>query len=214
LLRSTKIEVELLAITPDSEKLIEQAGRTCYQSHDHTKAGSEKSFIEKIIKNGHHSVLEHATATFRIAGVSRSFTHQLVRHRLMAISQQSQRYCNAANFAYVMPMAIKDNPQAAKFFDEFMAIAKDRYHKLQQMGLKNEDARYVLPNAVCSEIVISANFRELRHIFTVRCSKKAQLEIRRCALVMLNIMKQQAPAVFADFVIDEQNQTASSPFVH
>ena len=211
-MESDKMKVELLAITPDCERLIEQAGRTCYQSHDYTKPGSEKCFIEKIIKNGHHSVLEHDYATFRISGVSRTFTHQLVRHRLMAISQQSQRYCNENNFDYVTPVAIKDNPQAAKLFDEFMAIAKDRYCKLQQIGLKNEDARYVLPNAVCSEIVISANFRELRHIFALRCSKKAQLEIRKCALAMLKIMKQQAPAVFGDFVIDEQNQTASSPF--
>ena len=82
-------QVELLAITPDAEKLIEQAGRTCYQSHDHTGIGSERNFIEKIIKNGHHSVLEHAYATFRIKGVSRTFTHQLVRHRLMAMWDQA-----------------------------------------------------------------------------------------------------------------------------
>jgi thymidylate synthase (FAD) len=206
------MKVELLAITPDSEKLIEKAGRTCYQSHDHTIPGSEKCFIEKIIKNGHHSVLEHAYATFRINEVSRSFTHQLVRHRLMAISQQSQRYCNEENFGYITPDAIKDDLQAMKLFNEFMATAKDRYHKLQQLGIKNEDARYVLPNAVQSEIVVSANFRELRHIFSIRCHKKAQLEIRQCALCMLRIMKQQAPAVFDDFVIDEENMTACTPF--
>jgi thymidylate synthase (FAD) len=208
------MKVELLAITQDAEKLIEQAGRTCYQSHDNTQGGSAKAFIEKIIKNGHHSVLEHAYATFLITGVSRTLTHQLVRHRLMAISQQSQRYCNEENFAYVTPDAIKDNLQAEKLFDEFMAVAKESYCKLQQAGLKNEDARYVLPNAVCSEIVISANFRELRHIFAVRCSKKAQLEIRKCALSMLTIMKKKAPAVFGDFNVDQFDLTASSPFAY
>ncbi|OQY05951.1 MAG: thymidylate synthase (FAD) [Planctomycetales bacterium 4572_13] len=208
------MNVELLEITPDAEKHIEQAGRTCYQSHDNTREDSEKTFIEKIIKNGHHSVLEHGYASFRINGVSRSLTHQLVRHRLMAISQQSQRYCNEENFAYVTPDAIKDNPQAQKLFDEFMAVAKESYCKLQQAGLKNEDARYVLPNAVCSEIVISANFRQLRHIFALRCSPKAQLEIRKCALSMLRIMKHHVPAVFGDFVIDSEKRTAGSPFAY
>ena len=208
------MNIELLEITPDAEKLIEQAGRTCYQSHDNTREGSKRAFIEKILKNGHHSVLEHGYATFRINGVSRSLTHQLVRHRLMAISQQSQRYCDEENFAYVTPDAIKDNPQAAKLFNDFMAAAKEAYCKLQQVGLKNEDARYVLPNAVSSEIVISANFRELRHIFALRCSPKAQLEIRKCTLSMLRIMKQHAPTVFGDFVIDPENLTAASPFAY
>ena len=206
------MKVELLAITPNSEKLIEQAGRTCYQSHEHTKPGSEKNFIQKIIGNGHHSVLEHAYATFRIKDGTRIFTHQLVRHRLCAFSQQSQRYVNEANFDYVTPKSIENNLHASKHFTEFMLNSKDAYHKLQELGIKNEDARYVLPNAVQSEIVVSANFRELRHIFSIRCHKKAQLEIRQCALSMLRIMKQQAPAVFDDFVIDKENMTACTPF--
>ena len=208
------MKVKLLAITPDCERTIEKAGRTCYQSHDLGKPGSEKIFIEKIIKNGHHSVLEHGCATFCIKAVSRSFTHQLVRHRLCAFSQQSQRYCSESNFEYITPKAVKENSRTARLFDEFMAAAKEYYCKLQQMGVKNEDARYVLPNAVCSEIVISANFRELRHIFALRCSSKAQLEIRKCALEMLKIMQKQAPAVFGDFVIDNENMTAHSPFAY
>ena len=206
------MNVRLLAITPEAEKLIEKAGRTCYQSHDHTKPGSETIFIPRIIENGHHSVLEHAYATFQFDEVSRCLTHQLVRHRLIGISQQSQRYVNEQNYSYVIPESIKENKKAIKLFNDFIAITKDCYKKLQQLGIKNEDARYVLPNAVHSEIVISANFRELRHIFCVRCSKHAQLEIRKCALSMLRIMKKHAPSVFSDFVIDEKDKTAYTKF--
>jgi thymidylate synthase (FAD) len=93
-----------------------------------------------------------------------------------------------------------------------MRHAEGAYGKLQDLGVANEDARFVLPNAVQSEIVISANFRELRHIFCLRCGRHAQWEIRRVALQMLRIMKREAPAVFADFEIDEKNQTAHTPF--
>lgn len=207
------MNVKLIAITPNAEKVIVQAGRTCYQTCKKATPGSEKDFIRRIIANGHHSVLEHAYATFRITGVSRSFTHQLVRHRLCAFSQHSQRHVDEANFNYVMPKSISDNPQAQKLFKNFMSEAKELYCKLQQLGIKNEDARYVLPNASQTEIVLSANFRELRHIFCVRCCRKAQLEIRQCALSMLRIMKKQAPTVFADFLIDEKDTTAHTQFL-
>ena len=207
-----KVRVELIAITPNPEKVIERAGRTCYRSGSKARCGSEKEFIRKIIESGHHSVLEHAYATFRISGVSRSFTHQLVRHRLCAFSQRSQRYVNEKNFAFVEPESIADNPKAHRLFENFMAEAKDVYRKLQQLGVKNEDARFVLPNAVRSEIVISANFRQLRHIFCVRCDRHAQWEIRNVALQMLRIMMKEAPAVFGDFMISEETATAYTPF--
>jgi len=156
--------------------------------------------------------LEHAYATFRITGVSRSFTHQLVRHRLCAFSQRSQRYVNEKNFAFVEPGSIREKTQAHKLFEEFMADAKNAYCKLQKLGIKNEEARFVLPNAVQSEIVLSANFRELRHIFCVRCDMHAQWEIREVALQMLRIMKKEASSVFGDFVIDEETATAYTPF--
>ena len=204
--------VKLLAITPDSEKLIEQAGRTCYQSNDPTEPGSGKSFVQKIIKNGHHSVLEHPYATFKITGASRTFTHQLVRHRLCAFSQQSQRYVNERKFDFVTPESIAGNPETHKLFEQFIAEAKTVYCKLQELGIKNEDARFVLPNAVESEIVISANFRQFRHMFTLRCSRHAQWEIREVCLCMLRILQNKAPAVFGDFIIDEELSTACTLF--
>ena len=206
------MHVELIAITPNAEAVIEKAGRTCYCSIPKAQPASEKNFIYRITKSGHHSVIEHASATFRITGVSRSFTHQLVRHRLCAFSQRSQRYVNEKSFAFVEPESIRDKTEAHRLFEEFMAEAKSVYCKLQELGTKNEDARFVLPNAVQSEIVISANFRELRHILCVRCDRHAQWEIRNVSLQMLRILKEQAPSVFEDFVIDEETVTAHTPF--
>ena len=203
---------KLLAITPNAEKIIEQAGRTCYQSVSRVEYGSEEKLILKMIEMGHHSVLEHACATFKIRGVSRSFTHQLVRHRLCSFSQQSQRYVNEKKFDYVEPGSITCNPEAHSLFELFMAEAKAAYCRLQELGIKNEDARFVLPNAVESEIVLSANFRQFRHMFCLRCGKHAQWEIRRVCLCMLQTLQKEAPSVFGDFVIDEGSSTASTPF--
>jgi len=208
-----QIHVELIAITPDSEKVIEKAGRTCYKSVPTNRLNGRRRFIRNIVQKGHHSVLEHGYATFRVTGASRSFTHQLVRHRLCAFSQQSQRYVDEKKFAFVEPQSIANNSQAHDLFQKFMVEAKNAYSQLQAMDIKNEDARFILPNAVQSEIVLSANFREFRHIFSVRCDKHAQWEIRNVALQMLRILKEEAPSVFADFVIDEATGTAYTTFL-
>ena len=110
-------------------------------------------------------------------------------------------------FAFVEPESIVDNPISHALFEKFMTEAKIVYTKLQELGIKNEDARFVLPNAIQSEIVISANFRQLRHIFCLRCDKHAQWEIRKVALQMLRIMQKETPSVFDDFVIDEETAT-------
>lgn len=203
-------KVILLSITPNAEKLIEKAGRTCYLSFDKADVESEKKFIRMIVRSGHHSVLEHASATFRIEGGSRSFTHQLVRHRVCAFSQQSQRYVNETDFSVVIPDSIKQNSEAKEVFLSFVNHAQNTYSKLQKLGIKKEDARFILPNAIESEIVMTANFRELRHIFKERCNKAAQWEIREIAIEMLKIMKKEAPVVFEDFVINEETQTAEA----
>lgn len=206
----TRMHIELVAITPDAEAVIEQAGRTCYQSISRTKPGSEKDFIRKIIESGHHSVLEHAYATFRIKNCSRAMTHQLVRHRLCAFSQQSQRFVDEESFSYVVPENI-----AAEYLEEFqrdMETIQQMYRKWRHKGLRKEDARFVLPNACASEIIVSANFRQWRHIFCVRCSRHAQWEIRAAALEMLRIMKRQAPTVFEDFSINDELMIACTKF--
>jgi len=180
------MKVKLLSITPNVEKLIEEAGRTAYLSGDKTNEGSEKKFIKRIVKMGHESVLEHASATFRIEGGSRAFTHQEVRHRLCSFTQQSQRYVNEI---------------ANMLFNTFLGYAKIVYKLLQSLGIKNEDARFVLPNAIESEIVVTANLRQWRHVIGLRGEKHAQWEIRAIIIEILKILKKEAPTVFEDFII-------------
>lgn len=189
-----KIEVELIAITPDAEKVIEEAGRTCYLSFDKIGADSAEEFIRRLIKMRHESPLEHAYATFRIKNCSRAMTHQLVRHRLVSFSQQSQRYVDEEQFDYVIPETMPE-----EFIDDYrndMDTIQKMYTKWRQRGLKKEDARFVLPNACTSEIVVSANFREWRHILSVRLSKKAQWEIRNVCTIIRDILKENAPNCF------------------
>ena len=199
-------KVELLSITPNAEKLIETAGRTSYLSFDKQGEDTEKRFIKMLIKSGHLSVLEHAYATFRISGASRSFTHQLVRHRLCSFIQQSQRYVDESNFNYIEPDSIENNPEAHSIFVDFMAKAKEVYSKLQKLKIKKEDSRYVLPNAVESQIVVTANLREWRHIIYLRGKLQSQWEIRRVAIEILKILKDHVPTVFEDFEIDEEKE--------
>jgi len=195
-----QLEVELIAITPDPEKVIEQAGRTCYLSFDRMEEDSEAGFIRRLIKVGHESPLEHAYATFRIRNCSRAMTHQLVRHRLMAVSQQSQRYVNEDQLAYVLPETMP--PEYVEDFHQDMKTIQQMYRKWRDRGLKKEDARFVLPNACVSEIVVSADFREWRHIFQLRLSPKAQWEIRKACAKRLAILKHHAPACFEDIAAD------------
>lgn len=203
-------EVSLLAVTPDGEKLIEEAGRTCYLSISKMTDESEKSFIRSAIRRGHHSILEHASASFRILGASRAFTHQLVRHRLASFSQQSQRYVDEAEFNFIVPPDIAADDKALALYREFMEETRQTYIKLREMGIKKENARFILPNALESQIVFSANFRELRTVFNLRLEKGAQWEIRRVCMQMLKILQKEAPSVFGDYIIDEENCTAVS----
>jgi len=195
------VNVELLCITKNAEELIETAARTCYKSEVGENNGK---FIKSLIRMRHLSVLEHAYCTFRINGCSRAMTHQLVRHRLMAISQQSQRYVKEEQFDYVVPPAIKNlevpegNLSAEDQFKLDMQAIQRMYLKWKGMGIRNEDARFVLPNACQSEIVISFNMREARHIFEVRCDKHAQWEIREVANEMLRVLAKEAPSIFGD----------------
>ncbi|MCU0913061.1 MAG: FAD-dependent thymidylate synthase [Planctomycetes bacterium] len=190
------LEVELVAITPEPEKVIEQAGRTCYRSFDRIHDDSQADFIRRLLKIGHESPLEHAYATFRIRNCSRAMTHQLVRHRLMAVSQQSQRYVDEEQFSYVTPGSLP--PEFADDFHQDMRTIQQMYRKWRDRGLKKEDARFVLPNACVSEIVVSADLREWRHIFHLRLSPKAQWEIRQACELMLAILRQHAPTCFED----------------
>ena len=198
------MKIELLAITPDAERIIEIAARTCYQSGDKMVPEKLGELLPKLIAMGHESPFEHAYATFRISDVSRAMTHQLVRHRLLSVSQKSQRYVSEATFGWVVPPAVSatDKPE----YDHDMAAIRDMYTKWKDKGLKSEDARFVLPNACTTELVVSANFREWRHVFHVRCHRRAQWEIREVCLALLKELHRHAPHVFADIMTQNAYQ--------
>ncbi|MEI6169319.1 MAG: FAD-dependent thymidylate synthase [bacterium] len=198
------MKVELLAITPDAERVIEIAARTCYQSGDKMVPEKMGELLPKLIAMGHESPFEHAYATFRISDVSRAMTHQLVRHRLLSVSQKSQRYVSESTFGWVVPPAVQAGDQAEYVKD--MATIRDMYAKWKGKGLKSEDARFVLPNACTTELVVSANFREWRHVFHVRCHRRAQWEIRDVCLLILKALNHQAPHVFADIMVEIEKE--------
>ncbi len=202
--------VSLIAVTPDCEKVIEEAGRTCYLSLERITESSSDNFIQAAVRRGHLSIIEHASATFRISGASRAFTHQIVRHRLASFSQQSQRYVDESDFNYILPPGIEKNQKAVEIFRAHLERTASVYRELREAGALKEDARFVLPNALESEIVLTANFRELRTIFSLRLEKAAQWEIRRVCYKMLEIMQAEAPAVFGDFRLNPDDFTATT----
>ncbi len=129
-----------------------------------------------------------------------------MRHRLCSFIQQSQRYVDESHFNYIEPDSIKNDPEAHSLFVDFMERAKEAYSKLQKLRVKKEDSRYVLPNAVESQIVVTANFRQWRYILNLRGQPQSQWEFRRVAIGILKILKEHAPAVFGDFEIDEKKE--------
>lgn len=168
-------DVTLLSITPNAEELIEQAGRV---SHASEPKGQHGELIRKLIKWDHLSVLEHASATFLIKNISRAATHQLVRHRLCSYTQRSQRYVKEAGFTYIVPPSIEGNEEARLLYEETMQYLQRLYSFLLTLGIPKEDARFILPNACASQIVVTANFRQWRHMIELRGAASAQWEIR------------------------------------
>jgi len=155
--------------------------------------------LKTIMKSGHFSALEHASYTFAVDGVSRALTHQLVRHRLASYNQQSQRYVTYSGEPEVItPPLIASDEKNKALFDDAMDRAYSAYAALIEAGVPAEDARYVLPNACVSKIVVTMNIRELLHFFTLRCCRRAQWEIQELAKRMLDLAAPTAPYVFMD----------------
>lgn len=192
------MKIELLEFTPSPEKLIEKAGRTCYKSEKNISEESAGIFCKSIIKRGHESVLEHASATFKISEISRACSHQIVRSRIASFCQESQRYVKQTNFNFVVPESIKKSYHYLNYLD-IMAMIKNLYSEmLLDENIKPEDARFILPNACHTEIVMTMNFREFRHFLKTRLDLHAQWEIRQLAELILDKLKEIAPNVFED----------------
>lgn len=197
------MKVALLQHTPEPELTIALAARLCYSQVDiealkEKLSGADiKTFLDKIMSLGHQSVLEHASFTFGVDGISRVTSHQLVRHRVASFSQQSQRYVShKERFAVVTPPTIAENPEHSRLFEAQVAALHAAYGALVEAGVPAEDARYLLPNATETKIIITMNARELLHFFGVRCCERAQWEIRAMAVEMLRLVKPVAPTVF------------------
>ena len=159
--------------------------------------------LRGIVRAGHGSVLEHCCFTFSIEGISRACSHQLVRHRIASYSQQSQRYVKGDKFGYVIPPEIEKREDLKKAFDEHMRNTMVLYNTLVLSGIKKEDARYLLPNATTTNIVVTMNARELLHFIGLRTSPRAQWEIRELAKEMLRQVKEVAPVIFGEIELKE-----------
>ena len=197
------MNVTLIEHTPNPERTVALAARLCYSPtsiddlREKLAASDIETFLDKIMSLGHHSVLEHASFTFGIEGISRVTTHQLVRHRIASFSQQSQRYVShKEQFASIMPDTISDNSEARQIFASMSEIVHKAYARLIEMGIPAEDARYILPNATETKIIMTMNARELLHFFALRCCQRAQWEIRGMSIEMLRLVKRVAPVIF------------------
>ncbi len=206
-----KLKVILLRYTPEPEETVAMAAKLCYSPSDieslreRIASKDQKEFVKKLMDMGHMSPIEHPSFTFVIEGISRACSHQLVRHRLASYSQQSQRYVSEeSGFDYVIPPIIKEDEELRNYFESFMAEAQKAYNhivkRLNERGIKgeaaNQDARFVLPNAAETKIIVTMNARELLHFFRQRCCYRAQWEIRRMSEEMLRIVKGIAPTIF------------------
>lgn len=220
------MKVRLLSHTPEPEKLVATAAKLCYSSSDVDRLmegltpEKVESFVDMLASIGHESPVEHASFTFAIEGISRACSHQLVRHRIASYSQKSQRYVNENGFEFVTPPAIDECPEAKAEFDKQMAQITEGYEKIAALltdmhtktlmdeGLDektarsravkkaNEDARFVLPNACETKIIVTMNVRTLLNFFRHRCCSRAQWEIKAVADEMLRLCCEVAPNLF------------------
>ncbi len=203
-MQNTELKVELLQHNAEPEKIAALAAKLCYSGADlcalkeKVTVEEQTDFIQKLIGMGHFSVFEHISFSFGVEGVSRALTHQLVRHRMASYSQKSQRYVKAGdNFPFITPYSIKDNKEAVEVFNATMEQIAAAYNKLIEYDIPAEDARYVLPNACETKIIVTMNARELMHFFGLRSCLRAQWEIRELSDKMLALCYEIAPAIFA-----------------
>jgi len=211
------LPVHWLGESTDGERLAEFAGRLCYMSQKNPAHRDTRDYLENIKRQGHGSVLEHATYSLLIEGVSRSLTHELVRHRAgFAYSQLSQRYVDESHAAFVVPPAILGDDALLAQWQAQMEAAQATYvalveklmeryawvaDKVHRRKMAREAARGVLPNSTETKIVVTGNARAWRTMLELRSSEGAEMEIRRMAVGVLRVLQREAPGLFSDFEI-------------
>lgn len=201
------IEPSVEILTPiDGEailKMLEAVGRTCYKSEDKIQEGSAEKFIFNIVKRGHEAVIEHYNITVKFI-CDRGVTHEIVRHRLASYCQESTRYCNYANDKFngeitvIKPMFLEVETDGWELWHDACAMAEKFYFDLLDFGCTPQEARAVLSNSLKTELVMTANIREFRHFFNLRCSKAAHPQMREVANMLLREFKERIPVLFDD----------------
>ena len=186
---------------------IEQAGRTCYKSEDKITEGSAEKFVRGIVKRGHHAVIEHGVLTVRFT-CDRGVSHEIVRHRLASYCQESTRYCNyskddfSGEITVVEPFYLQPDTLAYNAWKEACEAAEAAYFSLLDWGCTPQEARAVLPNSLKTEVVMTANLREWRHFFKLRCAPAAHPQMREVATPLLAAVQKKLPIVFDDILGD------------
>lgn len=195
--------MKLLRYTPDPELICATAALTSSKRHSASEILQEitedkaRKIVERVIGLGHYSIIEHAYFTFSIEEVSRAMTHQLVRHRMASYIEQSQRYVKYDDLKqFIVPKTIAENKEAKKIYEDTLTQVSETYRRLLNLGVSKEDARFILPNAAKTNILVTMNARGLRHFFNLRCCARAQWEIREVAIDMLKQVKHVAPGLF------------------
>ena len=188
-------------------KKIEKIGRVCYKSENNITDDSAERFIQNIIKSGHESVLEHVSISVRVI-CDRGVTHEIVRHRIAAYSQESTRYCNYSKDKFgneitvIEPLFFEKGSLEYKIWEDTMKEIEKNYFKLLELGRTPEEARSILPNSLKTELVMTMNLREWRHFFKLRCAKAAHPQAREIANMILEAFKSKIPVIFDD--VEEQ----------
>lgn len=202
--KEEKIKVILLSHTLNPEQNVVAAIRQCYSAvgaeelKEKTTEETRNRLINQVVESGHTSTIEHAVFTFAIEGISRACSHQLVRHRIASFSQQSQRYVDLSknDLGYIVPPEIKKDKKLLEKYQRTMDLIESEYRSLIKDGVKPEDARFILPNACQTKIVVTMNARSLLNFFRERCCIRAQWEIRTLSNMMLSEVKKVAPKIF------------------
>jgi len=192
-------------------QIIERFGRISHKSEDKIGPGTAKTFVENLLKMGHESVLEHVSISVRFI-CDRGVSHELVRHRLAAYTQESTRYCNyAGTIKFIKPLFYKKGTEDYQIWYQSCLASAETYTTLIKRGSKPEEARSVLPNSLKTEIVSTFNLRQWRHVFKMRCQKAAHPQIREIMIPTLKRFQKRIPIIFDDFII-VKNQSLSFPF--
>lgn len=206
--RMPNMHVQLLSWTPNPELLAASAARLCYRDvsainiRDGLSAEDVEHLLELVLSSGHLSVVEHISFTFAIDGISRVLSHQLVRHRVgIAFSQQSQRYATVREAGHVTPRTVQQMPMLAEEFESLVAASVDLYGRLLDAGVPNEDARFVLPQAIATRLVMTVNMREMMHIYSIDACLRSQWEMRQLMVRIKREVRSVSPRLAGELKI-------------